>query len=286
MKRLYAKEKLDEEEVELEELERSLSEVWQVNRYLGGNPVLFKHLERLLRQTAIARRAQELELKFGQGAGLEQRAVLEQRTGLEQGAAQNSQGKQRGWTGSGPGSVQVDRVKIKLLDVATGLADIPMALEKWCSKRGMAVEIVGVDIHPKMVELAGKRTAHQKAIQVLQADGTALPFEDNSFDIVFSNLALHHLDDGEASRMLGEIDRVARVGWVVTDLERHRLALLSARMLAKFIWRSPVTKHDGPMSVQRSYTAREAKELLAQAGVPAAVVHRHFPFRLALVCHA
>ncbi|WP_341277935.1 methyltransferase domain-containing protein [Paenibacillus sp. FSL H8-0537] len=274
MKRLYAKEKLDEEELELEELERSLAEVWQVNRYLGGNPVLFKHLERLLRQTTIARRAQELELLFGQGAG------------LEQGAAKNSQGKQWGWTGSGSRPAQGDRVKIKLLDVATGLADIPIALEKWCSRRGMAVEIVGVDIHPKMVELAAKRTAHQTAIQVLQADGTALPFEDNSFDIVFSNLALHHLDDGEASRMLGEIDRVARVGWVVTDLERHRLALLSARMLAKFIWRSPVTKHDGPMSVQRSYTAREAKELLAQAGVPAAVVHRHFPFRLALVCHA
>ncbi|ANY69070.1 hypothetical protein BBD42_23240 [Paenibacillus sp. BIHB 4019] len=283
MKRLYAKEKLDEEEVDLEELERSLGEVWQVNRYLGGNPVLFKHLERLLRQTAIARRAQELELKFGQGAGLEQRAVLKQ--GIEQGAALSSEGKQRGWSGSETRPVQVDRVKIKLLDVATGLADIPMALEKWCSKRGMAVEIVGVDIHPKMVELAAKRTAHQKAIQVLQADGTALPFEDNSFDIVFSNLALHHLDDGEASSMLGEIDRVARVGWVVTDLERHQLALLSARMLAKFIWRSPVTKHDGPMSVQRSYTAKEAKELLVQAGVPA-VVHRHFPFRLALVCHA
>ncbi|SFE60759.1 Methyltransferase domain-containing protein [Paenibacillus algorifonticola] len=271
MKRLYAKEKLDEDEVELEELERSLAEVWQVNRYLGGNPVLFKHLERLLRQTAIARRAQELELKFEQDAGLEQGA----------GAVQGTQGKQKARTGTGQG----DRVKIKLLDVATGLADIPIALEKWCSRRGMAVEIVGVDIHPKMVELAAKRTAHQTAIQVLQADGTALPFEDNSFDIVFSNLALHHLDDGEASRMLGEIDRVARVGWVVTDLERHRLALLSARMLAKFIWRSPVTKHDGPMSVQRSYTAGEAKELLAQAGVPA-VVHRHFPFRLALVCHA
>ncbi|WP_338551557.1 methyltransferase domain-containing protein [Paenibacillus sp. KS-LC4] len=281
MKRLYAKEKLDEEELELEELERSLAEVWQVNRYLGGNPVLFKHLERLLRQTAIARRARELEQKLGYSNAWGQRAEEMQR----------SQGKQRGGRGRGHDEAGAaygtgDRVKIRLLDVATGLADIPIALEKWCSSRGMAVEIVGVDIHPKMVELAAKRTAHQTAIQVLQADGTALPFEDNSFDIVFSNLALHHLDDGEASRMLGEIDRVARVGWVVTDLERHRLALLSARLLAKFIWRSPVTKHDGPMSVQRSYTAREAKELLAQAGVPAAVVHRHFPFRLALVRHA
>ncbi|MNG25054.1 hypothetical protein D3C84_1098510 [compost metagenome] len=78
--------------------------------------------------------------------------------------------------------------------------------------------------------------------------------------------------------------RVTRSGWVVTDLERHRLAYLAAKLLAKFVWKSPVTRHDGPLSVQRSFTPQEAKELVALAGVKAAV-HKHFPFRLAVVGH-
>ncbi|MFX3632890.1 MAG: methyltransferase domain-containing protein [Candidatus Pristimantibacillus sp.] len=227
MERLQKKEWLDEEDVELAELEHSLGEVWNVNRYLGGNPALFSHLNKLVRRM---------------------------------------------------GAVDC----IKVLDVATGLADIPLALLSWCEKRGIKVTIVGVDTHSKIVELAMKNTSNHSAIQVLKADGTQLPFDNNSFDIVFSNLALHHMDEDAAVKLVSEMDRVSRAGWVITDLERHKYAYLAAKLLAKFVWRSPVTKHDGPLSVQRSFTASEARSLVERAGVQASV-HRHFPFRLALV---
>lgn len=230
MERQHTKEWLDEDDVELAELEKSLGEVWGVNRYLGGNPALFNHLGSLMKKVG-----------------------------------------------------QVDTVTV--LDVATGLADIPLALVSWCKRRNINVSIVGVDMHPKIVELALAKTAAHPTIQVIRADGTELPFENNSFDIAFSNLALHHMDDEAAVRLLMEMDRVTRSGWVVTDLERHKYAYLAARMLAKFVWRSPVTRHDGPLSVQRSFTAAEARQLVERAGVGASV-HRHFPFRLALVGHA
>lgn len=229
MERVNAKELLDEGEVELPELERSLREVWHVNRYLGGNPALFAHLGKLLADT-----------KASQG-------------------------------------------NIRLLDVATGLGDIPLALLRWRKTRGLNISIVCVDIHPRMVELAARRTAAFEAISVSEADGTALPFPDNSFDIAFCNLALHHMDENQAVRLLTELERVSRFGWVVTDLERNRLAYWSAKLLAKLVWRSPVTRHDGPLSVKRSYTASEARLLLQRAGIEGAVVRKHFPFRLAMV---
>lgn len=232
MKRAMAKELLDEGEIDLQELERSLREVWHVNRYLGGNPALFRHLGKMLADPRAA-----------------------------------------------------DRGGIRLLDVAAGIGDIPLALLRWRKMNGLDVTISCIDIHPGMVELAARRTASSDKITAMVADATAMPFEDDSFDIAFCNLALHHMDEEQAVQLIRELDRVSRIGWVVTDLERRRLAYWSAMLLAGVVWRSPVTKHDGPLSVRRSYTAAEARELLNRAGIEGAVVRRHFPFRLALVRH-
>ncbi|MGN7457701.1 methyltransferase domain-containing protein [Paenibacillus pasadenensis] len=236
MKRHDAKEWLDEEgAVEPQELERSLREVWAVNRYLGGNPPLLRHLERLLDRAGKA----------------------------------------------GPAARP-----LRVLDVATGLADQPLAVHRWAAARGWRLRVTGVEISPAIAELARRRTAANADITIDVADGRRLPYADGSFDVAFSNLALHHLSDADAVAMLSELQRVARHGWVVTDLERHPLAYGAARLLALAVWRSPVTRHDGPLSVRRSYTADEALELLGRAGLNGAAVRRHFPWRLALLSDA
>ncbi|TYP72583.1 methyltransferase domain-containing protein [Paenibacillus methanolicus] len=212
-----------------EELARSLKEVWHVNRYLGGNPALFRHMRELLRKAPRDR-------------------------------------------------------AVRVLDVATGLADVSLALAAWSRRHAIPIAITGVDIHPRILKLAAERTAHAEAIRIEQADGRELPYPDGAFDVGFCNLALHHFEEEEAVLVLQELSRVCRFGWVVTDLERHPAAYAAAKLLAKFVWRSPVTRHDGPLSVRRSFTAGEAAELIARANVNG-TVKRHFPFRLALIGH-
>ena len=43
----------------------------------------------------------------------------------------------------------------------------------------------------------------------VEADARALPFEDGSFDIAYSNSVIEHLDPGDRERFAGEIRRVA-----------------------------------------------------------------------------
>lgn len=215
--------------VEEAELARSLKEVWHVNRYLGGNPALFRHMRRLLRQAPKDR-------------------------------------------------------AVRVLDVATGLADVSLALAAWSRRQAIPVAITGVDIHPRILKLAVERTALADEIRIEQGDGRALPYANGAFDIGFCNLALHHFDETDAILVLQELSRVCRSGWVVTDLERHPAAYAAAKLLAKLVWRSPVTRHDGPLSVRRAFTADEAADLIARANVRGSV-RRHFPFRLALIGH-
>jgi SAM-dependent methyltransferase len=74
-----------------------------------------------------------------------------------------------------------------------------------------ADRVVGVDISKAMVEKALKRSEKsQESFEVIEADGAKLPFEDASFDVVFSNYVLQHFS--ELQQPLKEIYRVLKPG--------------------------------------------------------------------------
>ncbi len=168
----------------------------------------------------------------------------------------------------------------RVLDVGTGNGDIPLALAQWMGQRGFSV---GVDLHPQVVEIARKRLGARDGVALVHADGLALPFLRSSFDAVVSALTLHHLKWEGAIQLIREMGRVARHRVVISDLERHPVSWLAARAFALTLWRhSQLTRHDGPLSVLRSFTPTELYELGRAAGLEHVRVRRYFPFRLVL----
>lgn len=169
------------------------------------------------------------------------------------------------------------RERLTLVDVAAGTGDVTCALVDWAGECGVRLEATMVDNHPQVLAIAAERTVREGSVTLMPGDARRLPFRDGAFDIALCNLALHHFDEADAAAVLRELDRVSRLGWVVSDLERHPLAYAAARVLSLAVWRSPITRHDGPLSVMRAYTAREAAALVRRAGVDARV-RRHFPY--------
>jgi hypothetical protein len=54
-------------------------------------------------------------------------------------------------------------------------------------------------------------------VEVVEGDGRALPYEDHSFDIAYSNSVIEHLGDRESQRRFAaELRRVGRSVWVQT----------------------------------------------------------------------
>ena len=175
----------------------------------------------------------------------------------------------------------------RLLDVGAGNAEGALALARWAAGRGHRWRIVAVDYHPQTAALATRRVGRASgvrgAVHVLRADGLVLPFRDRAFDAAFSVLTLHHLGDHAAVGLVREMARVARQVVVVSDLERSRPALLGAQLLAATVWRwNPLTRHDGPLSVRRSFTPDELLAIGRRAGLGEPRVRRHPTFRLLL----
>jgi SAM-dependent methyltransferase len=102
-------------------------------------------------------------------------------------------------------------------------------------------------------------------LQLHVGDGRALPFPDRSFDVAHASLVLHHLDAAAGTRLLSEMGRVARLGVVVNDLDRGRVAWAAAWMMGHFLTGNRYTRHDAPLSVRRAYHPNEADVLLRAA---------------------
>lgn len=146
-----------------------------------------------------------------------------------------------------------------ILDVCSGIADIPAAL------REPGRTIACTDINPDLVALARRTYGESDRMRFSVANGLQLPFEDRAFDIAMCNLALHHFDPAPAVQLLSELRRVSRVP-VVTDLIRAPLTYAAVFVFSRVFSRNRLTRHDGPLSVRRAYTLDEAASLAARAG--------------------
>jgi SAM-dependent methyltransferase len=162
-----------------------------------------------------------------------------------------------------------------LLDVGTGLGDIPGAARALAGKRGIRLATIGLD------SAAVLARACRKSIDLsICADALHLPFADHSIDVVMCSQVLHHFDDRDASRMLREMNRVAKVRVVVSDIRRSWLAA-AGLWIASFPLRfHAVSRHDGVVSVMRGFTPRELADTVQQAVARRPVARRRRGFRV------
>lgn len=171
---------------------------------------------------------------------------------------------------------------VSMLDVGVGNGAVPRTLQRSLAGEGVALRWVGIDRSRAVLQVA--RECGGEPAGLLQANGLALPFPDESFDVVTSSLMLHHLSGAQVETFLTEAARVARRAVIVSDLERHPLNYLGARILGITLWRrDPVTRYDGAVSVLRSFTHDELGARARRAPLDPVRVHRHLPFRLVVV---
>lgn len=154
---------------------------------------------------------------------------------------------------------------VTLLDLATGSADIPVALLAAAGRAGVQLRVTATDVQPEV--LADARAAGGVgALTIEQADARALHYPDNAFDIVTLALALHHFDPEDAVQVLREMRRVGKHALLISDLERSLPGYGGARLYGHLLTGNRLTRHDAPLSVKRAYTPAEALAMARAAG--------------------
>src|ERR1043166_5095460 len=97
-----------------------------------------------------------------------------------------------------------------LLDVATGAGDIPRYLVDWARTREIDLRVTATDLHPVTLGFAREQSRSYPEITFEAANLLALPYDENSFDIVTCSQALHHFDTADIVTALRQMSRIAR----------------------------------------------------------------------------
>ena len=162
-----------------------------------------------------------------------------------------------------------------LLDIGTGLADLPWRAREIARRRGLALRTIGVDGAYTLL-----RSARHRLTYALCGDALALPFADRSVDIVLCSQLLHHFDHDQALSLIAELDRVARLRVVVSDLRRSWLAAAGFSVAAFALRFHPITRHDGRVSVLRGFTEGELGGMVVAATGRQPAIRRRLGYRL------
>lgn len=142
---------------------------------------------------------------------------------------------------------------LSMLDVGGAGGDVARRAAERLLRSGTRLEIA----------VADRAASHlRRGVPGVAADAAALPFRDNSFDVVACSLLVHHLHPVAVKNFVREGLRVCRRAVLINDLRRSPLHL--ALVYAGFpLFRSPLTRNDGPASVRAAYTSAEIRELLS-----------------------
>lgn len=164
--------------------------------------------------------------------------------------------------------------RLSVLDVGAGGGDMLQAIAGWGARRGITLDLVGLDRSPWAATHAAARGVPARWIT---ADLFALDPAER-FDAVVCSLFTHHLADAELVRFLRWMEARARLGWLISDLHRHWLPWGFVWVAVRALRMDPMVVHDSTVSIARGFTRADWRRLTAEAGV-AAEIRWSFPFR-------
>jgi 2-polyprenyl-3-methyl-5-hydroxy-6-metoxy-1,4-benzoquinol methylase len=162
-----------------------------------------------------------------------------------------------------------------LLDVGTGLGDIPCRARATAKARGLELATIGLDAACELAMASRPSVSH-----AVCADALRLPFADNSIDIVMCSQVLHHFSGVDALSLLREMNRVARARVIVSDLRRSWLAAAGLWLVSFPLRFHAVSRHDGVVSVMRGFTPRELVDTVHEAVARTPRARRRRVFRV------
>jgi 2-polyprenyl-3-methyl-5-hydroxy-6-metoxy-1,4-benzoquinol methylase len=174
--------------------------------------------------------------------------------------------------------VPADRPLV-VADVGCGGGDMLKLIDKWASRRGIAVHLIGIDANPNIIDYARKNCADMPNAEFMAINIFSEEFSRLSFDVVVNTLFLHHFTFGELRDILKRYSQQAGMGIIINDIHRHPFAYYSIKHITRAFSKSPMVVHDAPLSVLRAFSRHDLEQLFQSAQIPHWQINWKWAFR-------
>jgi 2-polyprenyl-3-methyl-5-hydroxy-6-metoxy-1,4-benzoquinol methylase len=160
--------------------------------------------------------------------------------------------------------INLDKSKpITIIDLGCGGGDILREVSKFGKKNGYHFQLIGIDANPNTVKYANQLSETYDNVNFETIDIFSEEFKQLDYDLVLTTLFLHHFKEEELVTFLKPVLEKAKLGIVVNDLHRHKLAYYLFKLLCTTIKNKTIVE-DGLTSVLRGFKRNELEDISQQ----------------------
>ena len=149
---------------------------------------------------------------------------------------------------------------ITIIDLGCGGGDILRAIAKYGKNEGYSFILIGVDANKNATDYAATLSKDFENISFIYADVFSEEFKTLHYDIVITTLFLHHFKHGQLLELISHLLSTAKIGIVVNDLHRHRLAYYLFKLITIPV-KNKMIIEDGLTSVLRGFKRKELVDI-------------------------
>ena len=152
---------------------------------------------------------------------------------------------------------------VTIVDLGCGGGDILRDISRFGKTHGYTFHLIGIDANAEAVTYATKLSLGHENLEFKQMDVLSHQFEQLNYDVVLCTLFLHHFKENEIRSLLTNMTNTAKIGVVVNDLHRHRMAYYLFKLVC-LTMKNPMIIQDGLTSVLRGFKRKEIHSISKQ----------------------
>ncbi len=171
---------------------------------------------------------------------------------------------------------------LTICEIGCGGGDNLFAIYKYCRKKRIPVDFIGIDMNIECIEFA-KKQYPELPCQWICSDYAVVNFGNKKPDITFSSLFCHHFKDEQLVPMLQWLKQNSKRGFFINDLQRHWLPWYLIKWLTRFFSKSYLVKNDACLSVARSFQKKDWEKLFNTAGIGSYIIRWKWAFRWLII---
>jgi 2-polyprenyl-3-methyl-5-hydroxy-6-metoxy-1,4-benzoquinol methylase len=145
---------------------------------------------------------------------------------------------------------------VSIVDLGCGNGDLLRKVADFGRKSGYKFQLLGIDANQATIDYAIHLSAKYPEIAYKKEDVLSEEFKKHKYDIATCTLFLHHFEDAIALNFIQTLLKNAKIGVVVNDLHRHRLAYYLFNLLTSAI-KNQMTREDGLTSILKAFKRKD-----------------------------
>lgn len=167
--------------------------------------------------------------------------------------------------------------EVTVFDVGCGDGGMLRALAHWGRKAGRRFKLIGIDANKYTINHARACSADYPEISFQQQEMLSDEIGKTGYDIALATLFLHHFKDKQIESILADMATKARLGIVVNDLQRSRIAYFLFKIYCLSV-RNHMIRHDGLISILRAFRRTDLERFSTNLGLNSEI-HWRWAFR-------